>query len=132
MTFIDYDGPIGPKGHEGWVDLAPDICRQRLIIEGTINNIFLPEDMTRYAKGVSDVLDMELITSPVLNHEPKYGWCAFVHWKESGMHIYTWDNRIPKFFSVDIYTCKEFDPLDAVQYTEDFLGSNLIKLTWKE
>jgi S-adenosylmethionine decarboxylase len=115
-----------------WEDLAPDIYRQRLVIEGTLHNIFLPEDMTRYAKEISNVLDMELITSPVLNYEPRYGWCAFVHWKESGMHIYTWDNRVPKFFSVDIYTCKKFNLMDAIRYTEDFFAENLIKITWKE
>ena len=115
-----------------WTDLAPDICRQRLIIEGTLYNLFLPEDLTQYAKEMSSVLNMELLTSPVLNYEPKYGWCVFVHWKESGMHIYTWDNRIPKFFSVDIYTCKKFDPKDAIRYTEEFLDDNLIQLSWKE
>lgn len=115
-----------------WIDLAPDIVRQRLIVEGTLHNIFQPEEITEYAKEMSSVLNMELVTSPVLNYEPKYGWCAFVHWKESGMHIYTWDDRIPKFFSVDIYTCKTFDPMDAIRYTEEFLGDNLIKLTWKE
>ena len=117
---------------KNWEDLAPDICRQRLIVEGTLHNIFTPEAMTAYAKEISKVLNMELITSPVLNHEPKYGSCAFVHWKESGMHIYTWDNRVPSFFSVDIYTCKEFNPLDAVGYTEEFFGESLIKLSWKE
>tara|TARA_Y100000310_G_C20691159_1_gene822304 strand:- start:2580 stop:2933 length:354 start_codon:yes stop_codon:yes gene_type:complete len=115
-----------------WNDLAPDICRQRLIIEGTLRNIFSPEGMTRYAKEISNVLNMELITSPILNHEPKYGWCAFVHWKESGMHIYTWDNRDPKFFSIDIYTCKAFNQDDAIRYTRKFFGDNLIKLVWKE
>ena len=115
-----------------WVDLAPDICRQRLIIEGTLHGTFLPEDMTLYAKEMSEVLNMEAITSPVLNHEPKYGWCAFIHWKESGMHIYSWDNRDPKFFSIDIYTCKEFSPEDVVRFTEEFLGDNLIQLAWKE
>ena len=115
-----------------WKDLAPDIFRQRMIIEGTLHNTFEPEDITRFAKEISLVLNMELITSPVLNYEPKYGWCAFVHWKESGMHIYTWDDRTPKFFSVDVYTCKTFSPSDAVKYTTDFFGDNLIELTWKE
>ena len=115
-----------------WVDLAPDIVRQRMIIEGTLSNVFLPEQMTTYGNEMSDVLNMDLITSPILNYEPNYGWCAFVHWKESGMHIYSWDNRTPKFFSVDIYTCKAFRPEHALNYTEEFFGENLIKIAWKE
>ena len=125
-------GPIGPRGTQGWEDLAPDIFRQRMIIEGTLHNIFLPEDMTLYAKEMSKVLNMELLTSPVLNHEPDYGWCAFVHWKESGMHIYSWDDRKPPFFSADIYTCKTFNPDHVVAFTQEFFGENLIKLTWKD
>lgn len=115
-----------------WEDLAPDICRQRLIIEGTLHNVFLPEDMTRYCTEITDVLNMTQVTSPICNYEPNYGWCAYAHWKESGMHIYAWDKRVPKFFSVDLYTCKPFNHEHALNYTEEFFGDNLIKLVWKE
>ena len=115
-----------------WEELAPDIYRQRMVIEGTLHNIFLPEDMTRYCNELSKVLDMTRVTTPVCNYEPNYGWCAYVHWKESGMHIYAWDNRTPRFFSIDIYTCKKFDTKHAVEYTKEFFGENLIKLVWKE
>ena len=40
---------------KNWEDLAPDICRQRLIVEGTLHNIFTPEAMTAYAKEISKV-----------------------------------------------------------------------------
>lgn len=115
-----------------WADLAPDICRQRLVIEGTLHNIFLPEEMTRYCHEIAKVLDMTEVTSPVCNYEPSYGWCAYTHWKESGMHVYAWDNRTPKFFSVDIYTCKSFEPMHAVNYTEQFFEDNLINIVWKD
>ena len=117
---------------KNFTDLAPDICRQRLIVEGTLHNVFLPEDMTRFCQEVTDVLDMTAVTTPICNHDSNYGWCAYMHWKESGMHIYAWDNRDPKFFSIDIYTCKKFDPEDVVRYTEEFFGDNLIKLSWRE
>ena len=120
------------EDEQNWTDLAPDICRQRLVIEGTLRNVFLPEDMTTYCHEIAKVLDMTELTSPVCNYDPHYGWCAYTHWKESGMHIYAWDNRVPKFFSVDIYTCKDFDPQQAVDYTRKFLGRNLIKIAWKE
>ena len=115
-----------------WQDLAPEICRQRMIIEGTLHDPFSGEQMTQYCKDITKILDMAAVTSPVCNHDPDYGWCAYVHWKESGMHIYSWDVREPSFFSIDIYTCKKFEPMDATRYTEKFFGDNLIKLTWKE
>ena len=115
-----------------YVDLAPDICRQRLIIEGTLHDVFLPEDMTVYCKDITKVLNMTAVTAPICNHDPKYGWCAYMHWKESGMHVYGWDDRVPRFFSIDIYTCKAFDQKHVINFTEEFFKDNLIKLTWKE
>ena len=115
-----------------WVDLAPDICRQRIVIEGTLHNPFTPEDMSRYCVEVTEVLKMTAVTAPVCNYDASYGWCAYMHWKESGMHVYAWDNRKPPFFSIDIYTCTAFPPEDAVHYTEEFFGDNLIGLAWKE
>ena len=75
---------------EDWKDLAPDICRQRLVIEGTLHNPFGSEDMTRYCHEITKVLNMTEVTSPMCNYDPNYGWCAYTHWKESGMHIYSW------------------------------------------
>ena len=120
------------KNKMNWKDLAPDIVRQRIIIEGTLHNPFEPEDMDKYCHEVTKVLNMTYVTAPICNYEPHYGWCAYMHWKESGLHIYSWDNREPKFFSIDIYTCKKFDPTDALRYTEEFFGDNLIQLAWKE
>ena len=125
-------GQKGESGQPGWVDLAPEIRRQRVIVEGTLHNAFNPVDMVRYCHEVSIVLDMTPVSKPKTDFAEEYGQCCFMHWKESGMHIYSWDNIKPKFFSIDIYTCKTFDPWDVVRYTEEFFEDNLIKITWKE
>ena len=126
------EGVRGERGPETWEDLAPDICRQRMVLEGTLHNTFEPTDMVVYCNDVSKVLDMTPIDSPKLSFAEEYGWCCFMHWRESGMHIYGWDNRNPKFFSIDIYTCKSFDPYHVLAFSREFLGENLIKLTWKD
>ena len=116
-----------------WVDLAPDICRQRMILEGTLHSSFGPDNMVKYCKEISEVLDMTSLGEPITDFAKEYGWCAYMHWKESGMHIYSWDNRDPKFFSIDIYTCKTFKALDVVVHATDFFDEdNLIKLSWKD
>ena len=115
-----------------WIDLAPDICRQRMVVEGTLHNKFGPLDMAGYCKEISKVLNMTPVSEPRTDFAEDYGWCCFMHWKESGMHIYSWEKRDPKFFSIDIYTCKKFKQMDVIRYTEEFFGDNLIKLTWKE
>lgn len=117
---------------KNWKDLAPDICRQRLVVEGTLHNPFSPREMTEYCEDITKVLNMTAVTSPVCNFDPNYGWCAFMHWKESGMHVYGWDERTPPFFSVDIYTCKKFNPIDVIKFTENFFKGNLIEVAWKE
>tara|TARA_Y100001938_G_C8083488_1_gene430519 strand:+ start:1590 stop:2036 length:447 start_codon:yes stop_codon:yes gene_type:complete len=122
----------GDKKKMNWKDLAPDIFRQRIIIEGTLHKPFLAEDMTRYCNEITEVLKMTAVTAPVCNYDPDYGWCAYTHWKESGMHIYGWDDRKPPFFSIDIYTCKAFDPQHAINYSKEFFGENLIDLAWRE
>ena len=132
MSYKGHKGERGQTGRLDWEDLAPEICRQRMVVEGTLHNPFEPEDMDRYCHEVTEVLNMTYVTAPICNYEPNYGWCAYMHWKESGLHIYSWDNREPKFFSIDMYTCKKFDPADALRYTEEFFGDNLIQLTWKE
>jgi S-adenosylmethionine decarboxylase len=113
-------------------DLAPDIIRRRLVVEGTLNHPFAGEGMTSYCEEITEVLDMTPVTSPMCNYDSNYGWCAYMHWKESGIHIYSWGKHSPPFFSIDIYTCKDFSKEDVIKYTKDFFGQNLIELSWKE
>ena len=105
MSYAGHKGTEGAKGERGpeaWEDLAPDICRQRMILEGTLHDAFEPADMVVYCNDISTVLDMTPVSHPELSFAEEYGWCCFMHWRESGMHIYSWDDRKPSFFSVDI------------------------------
>ena len=110
-------------------DLAPDIFRQRMVVEGTLKQSFKPLEMIGYCTGVTDVLNMTAVSTPICSHDKKYGWCAYMHWKESGMHIYSWESREPPFFSIDIYTCKSFEEESVIKFTKDFFGNNLIELS---
>ena len=110
-------------------DLAPDIVRQRMVVEGTLHLTFSPLEMVGYCVEITKVLGMTAVSSPICNHDPAYGLCAYMHWKESGMHIYGWDNRKPPFFSIDIYTCKDFKEKRVVEFTKGFFGNNLIELS---
>ena len=115
-------------------DLAPDIIRQRMVVEGTLRPpaSFGGEKMTRYCNDISPALKMTPVTAPVCSYDDDYGWCAYMHWKESGVHMYAWDKHDPPFFSVDIYTCKQFDPVDAINFTRRFFRTDLIDIVWKE
>ena len=68
---------------------------------------------------------MVVLTEPVTHRSPRFGWAGWVHWETSGAHFYAWDEPSP-FFSVDIYTCKAFDPVAVVEFTRTFFAATAI------
>jgi S-adenosylmethionine decarboxylase len=106
-------------------NLAPEIYRQRLIVEGLVSKPITSEEIISYLSKLSPTLDMTLLNEPVTHQSPLYGWAGWVHWETSGAHFYAWDQ--PRlFFSVDIYTCKKFSTDVAVQFTRDFFSATEI------
>lgn len=100
-------------------DLAPTIHRQRLVIEGYPSFVITDEHIRDYLSQLSEVTEMEVLLSPVTHCSDKYGWAGWIHWETSGAHFYAWEE--PRlFFSVDIYTCKAFDPEKVAQFTKNY------------
>ncbi|MGH8861356.1 MAG: S-adenosylmethionine decarboxylase [Jatrophihabitantaceae bacterium] len=107
------------------LDLAPDIHRQRLVIEGVPARSISDLEITEYLTILTKVLDMSPLMSPVAHMSPKFGWAGWTHWETSGAHFYAWDT--PRlFFSVDIYTCKAFHDDEAVAFTREFFDADPI------
>jgi S-adenosylmethionine decarboxylase len=105
------------------IDLAPDIYRQRLVIEAYPKNPISDDDIKRYLSGLSIVTGMKQLIEPVTHRSDQYGWAGWIHWETSGAHFYAWEQPL-LFYSVDIYTCKAFDPLVAVNFTKNFFNSD--------
>lgn len=106
----------------GMVDLAPEILRQRLVVEGLVTAPIPAEQIEEYLSELSGVLDMVTLLKPVTHQSDTYGWAGWIHWETSGAHFYGWDQ--PRlFFSVDIYTCKAFSADHAVDFTRRFFGA---------
>jgi hypothetical protein len=103
-------------------DLAPGIHRQRLVVEGSVTAPITAEDIVGYLTELAQVTKMQVLTEPVTHRSPLYGWAGWVHWETSGAHLYAWDAP-HRFFSVDIYTCKAFDPDAVTAFTADFFGA---------
>jgi hypothetical protein len=100
-------------------DLAPEIYRQRAVIEGRPHKEITDKQIKKYLSDLSDVLHMITLTEPVTHRSDKYGEAAWIHWESSGAHFYAWE--YPRlFFSVDIYTCKAFNVADAVNFTKKY------------
>lgn len=120
--------------YDTFVDLAPMIVRRRLIIEGTLNALPSQESISEYMTELSNVMNMTIVSQPSFNYEEEYGLAAYMCWKESGMHVYTWKGNgdRPNFISIDIYTCKEFDLEKVIDFTKNSFQPMLNELTWRE
>lgn len=103
------------------IDLAPEIYRQRLVIEGYPTRPISGDEIEEYLSKLSEVIEMKLLITPVTHKSERFGWAGWIHWETSGAHFYAWEE--PRlFFSVDIYTCKAFKPEVAVKFTQEFFN----------
>ena len=102
-------------------NLAPEIYRQRLVIEGYPRAPLVASQIKQYLTDLSDKIGMITLMEPTTHRSPTYGEAAWIHWETSGAHFYAWDQ--PRlFFSVDIYTCKQFAVAEALDFTKAFFG----------
>jgi S-adenosylmethionine decarboxylase len=103
-------------------DLAPEIYRQRLVVEGTPLRPIEEAAVSQYLRELSTVTGMKRLIEPVTHRSELYGWAGWVHWENSGAHIYTWTTP-QLFFSVDIYTCAEFKVGDVLDFTAAYFDA---------
>ncbi|MBO1752686.1 hypothetical protein J4G33_12805 [Actinotalea sp. BY-33] len=110
-------------------DLAPEIHRQRLVVEGLCREPISAASISAYLSQLSKSIDMVELTEPVTHQSPLYGWAGWIHWETSGAHFYAWDQ--PRlFFSVDIYACKPFVAEAAVELTREWFDAT--EVVYKE
>jgi S-adenosylmethionine decarboxylase len=115
------DEPVELLPHDG-PDLAPEILRQRLVVEGTCSRPIDDEAIKQYLNGLSVVCEMDVLLEPVTHRSDRYGWAGWVHWEASGAHFYAWEQ--PRlFFSVDVYACAPFPAGAAAAYTRSFFSA---------
>jgi S-adenosylmethionine decarboxylase len=112
-----------------WKNLAPNLMRQRVIIEGTTERIVKPGKMKAYLDGLASICDMEKLSGPYAYSAHTIGYGGWIHWKSSGAAFYSYPTN-PPLFTVDCYTCKPFSCEKAAEFTGKFL--NTLDLVWKE
>lgn len=110
-------------------DLAPDIPRQRVIIEGTTETIVLPDQIKSYLNALADLTKMERLSGPFAYSAHEMGYGGWIHWKSSGAAFYSYPSKVP-LFTVDCYTCKPFSAESAAEFTRTYFDA--LELVWKE
>ncbi|KAK8070488.1 hypothetical protein PG997_010691 [Apiospora hydei] len=106
-----------------YADLAPQILRQRLVVEGYPAKAIGESEIRDYLSKLSEITRMTRLLEPVTHKSDLYGWAGWIHWETSGAHFYAWEKPL-LFFSVDIYTCKQFDPKLVVDFTRDYFQAS--------
>ena len=112
-------------------NLEPKIVRQRLIIEAKYEKEIKEEDIKNFllelGKNTKMTVDIEPLVRKV-DAGIHYGFYAYVHWIESGSHIYIWEKL--NFLTIDIYTCKHFSVEDTIDFVKEFFKTK--EIVYKE
>jgi S-adenosylmethionine decarboxylase len=102
--------------------LAPDIFRQRLLLEGFYGRAVSAPVIRAFLLEIAAHLGLRTYGEPVVfapgdgtGRAENAGFDAFVPLIDSGISGYFWTG--PKFLSIVLYTCKGFDEAEAVAFT---------------
>lgn len=108
-------------------NLAPEIFRKRLIVEGKYTvEISNPQFVEDFLNDLSKEMEMTIIAGPFISSAtgkaiPLHdGFEGSLVWAESGVNTYIWTKS--KFCTVDIYSCKEFDSEKAINFVRERFG----------
>lgn len=105
-------------------NIAPQITRQRLLIEGNFTITVTRAEIKDYLLGITKELDLKVYGEPMIHSpegegkEENQGFDAFIPLIDSGIALYVWTNE--KFMSCVLYTCKEFSVDKAIEFTKKF------------
>lgn len=112
-----------------WKNLAPNLLRQRVVIEGTTEKIVEPEQIKSYLLALAEITKMEVLEEPQAHTAHNMGYGGWIHWKSSGAAFYSYPTN-PPLFTVDCYTCKPFSAEEAAEFTRKYFKA--IELVYKE
>lgn len=112
-----------------WKNLAPDIVRQRVVMEALTPELVTAEQIEDYLVKLSAELKMRPLRDPYTYPAEDIGFGGWIHWITSGAHVYSYKGD-PSLVSIDAYTCKPFDPEKAVAFTKKYF--NTIEIVWQE
>ena len=112
-------------------NLAPEITRVRLLIEGYFSDPMDESRVRAYLLGIADELGLKVYGTPTI-HSPagigsdhNQGFDAFIPLIDSGISLYVWSQQ--RFFSTLIYSCKSFDADAACKFTQMYFGASEVE-----
>ena len=107
-------------------DLAPDITRQRLLIEGFYTREVDEAAVRAFLAELPAALGLRVYGEATVfapggaGRADNEGYDAFVPLIDSGISLYVWSAR--RFLAVVVFTCSSFDAQRAVLVTREFFA----------
>jgi hypothetical protein len=104
-------------------NIAPEIFRKRLLVEGYFDVEVSEDSLRRYFSRLTTALGLRTYGEPIIHRtsgagkDVNEGFDGFVPLIDSGIYISVWVN--PRFLSTIIYTCAEFDAEKAVGLVQE-------------
>jgi hypothetical protein len=105
-------------------DLAPDIVRQRLLVEGFYRTEVDEAAVRRFLAELPAALGLRTYGEAVVHapggtgRDANEGYDAFVPLIDSGISLYVWTAR--RFLALVVFTCKAFDQDTATRVTRTY------------
>lgn len=87
--------------------------------------------LTRLLEKLPQKIKMRILKKPVIGEivsdkYPTWGLSGFVILYESHISFHTWPEE--NYVALDVYSCREFDPKEAVQYIKKYLSTKQMKV----
>ena len=105
-------------------NIAPDIIRQRLIIEAFYRADVDKEKIEKYLIEMAKALDLKAYGNPTIyitgDDGKNQGYDGFIPLIDSGICVYVWTSK--KFISSVLYTCKEFNTQIANEFVKKYFN----------
>jgi hypothetical protein len=104
-------------------DLAPQIVRQRLLIEALYTVDVDRAFVDRFLHGLAEHLDLRTYAAATIvapggeGREENEGFDAFLPLIDSGISLYVW--TASRFLACVLFTCKSFDAGHAVAFVNE-------------
>ncbi|HTE31682.1 MAG TPA: hypothetical protein VK666_14975 [Chryseolinea sp.] len=106
------------------INLAPEIFRKRMLLEGFFTIEVNEKTLVDFFRFITEQLGLKTYGDPIVHatsgtgKDSNQGYDAFVPLIDSGIYVAVWANQ--KFLSMVMYTCKEFDEVNARNKTSEF------------
>ncbi len=104
------------------------IVHHHLIYQAKVGNYFgedSEDKLRKFLYELLEVIDMECLIPPQFKFSHQKAWTGMIGVITSHVAFHYW--TVEKYVQLDIYSCKEFDRVKAIEFINNFWESSEVK-----